>query len=236
MTEAEWLNATDPEPIIAFLTESGKERKLRLFNCACCRRIWPFLVEESRRQVEATEQCADGLLSAEEAEVSGKASYDSVVKLSETVDMDTVLYATQTIANVTDPTGAKYVSSGVVTTVGVHAVPGDVRDREPHDEAAFTEAATPHWEGERLAHVSLLRDIFGNPFRSVEFDAEWRTSTAVLLAKQMYESRDFDAMPILADALQDAGCDNADILSHCRDANGVHVRGCWVVDLVLGKQ
>ena len=67
------------------------------------------------------------------------------------------------------------------------------------------------------------------------FDPDWRTSTAVALAKQMYESRDFAAMPILADALQDAGCDNDDVLNHCRDANGAHVRGCWVVDLVLGK-
>ena len=67
------------------------------------------------------------------------------------------------------------------------------------------------------------------------FSPAWRTDTALALARQMYESRDFSAMPILADALQDAGCDNDDILNHCRDANGPHVRGCWVVDLVLGK-
>jgi hypothetical protein len=82
----------------------------------------------------------------------------------------------------------------------------------------------------------ILRDLFGNPFRTVAFDPAWRTDTAVQLARQMYESRDFSAMPILADALQDAGCDSDDILNHCRDANATHVRGCWVVDLVLGKQ
>jgi hypothetical protein len=81
-----------------------------------------------------------------------------------------------------------------------------------------------------------FRDIFGNPFRPVTFTPEWRTSTAVALARQMYESRDFAAMPILADALQDAGCDNDDILAHCRDETKPHVRGCWVVDLVLGKE
>jgi hypothetical protein len=86
-----------------------------------------------------------------------------------------------------------------------------------------------------ILSAKLVRDIFGNPFRPVTFDADWRTSTVVALAKQMYESRDFSAMPILADALQDAGCENDDILKHCRDAKGVHVRGCWVVDLVLGK-
>lgn len=80
-----------------------------------------------------------------------------------------------------------------------------------------------------------LRDIFGNPFRSISFDVSWRTSTAVAIAQQMYESRDFSAMPILADALQDAGCDNDDMLNHCRAADGVHVRGCWVVDHVLDK-
>ncbi|MBY0459194.1 MAG: hypothetical protein K2V38_17830 [Gemmataceae bacterium] len=81
----------------------------------------------------------------------------------------------------------------------------------------------------------MLRDIFGNPFRPVALAPEWRTSTAVALAAQMYESRNFSAMPILADALQDAGCDADDTLGHCR-GDGPHVSGCWVVDLVLGKE
>jgi hypothetical protein len=88
----------------------------------------------------------------------------------------------------------------------------------------------------RVTFAVLLRDIFGNPFRPVTFSPVWRTDTAVALARQMYESRDFSAMPILADALQDVGCDNEDILSHCRDPKATHVRGCWVVDLVLGKE
>ncbi|MCE9566325.1 MAG: hypothetical protein K8U57_30240 [Planctomycetes bacterium] len=78
--------------------------------------------------------------------------------------------------------------------------------------------------------------MFGNPFHPVTVDPAWLTSTVLPLARQMYDTRDFSAMPILADALQDAGCDNENILEHCRDANGVHVRGCWVVDLVLGKE
>jgi hypothetical protein len=90
-------------------------------------------------------------------------------------------------------------------------------------EAAQRYLHAPYWE------------VAGNPFRPGAFPPEWRTSTAVALAKQMYESRDFSAMPILADALQDAGCDNEDVLNHCRDSEQAHVRGCWVVDLVLGK-
>jgi hypothetical protein len=92
----------------------------------------------------------------------------------------------------------------------------------------------PGWEGEQLFSLALIRDIFGNPFRPVMFDPNWRTSTVATLARQMYESRDFSPMPVLADALQDAGCDHPDILAHCRGA-GPHARGCWVVDGVLGK-
>jgi hypothetical protein len=91
-----------------------------------------------------------------------------------------------------------------------------------------------HVEGLRPAAADLAREVFGNPFRPVEFSPDWRTSTAVALAAQMYKTREFGAMPILADALQDAGCDNDDVLNHCRQP-GTHVRGCWVVDLVLGK-
>lgn len=90
-------------------------------------------------------------------------------------------------------------------------------------------------EDEERIQCELLRDIFGNPFRPVAFPPQWRTGTAHSLARQMYESRDFSTIPILADALQDAGCDSDDILSHCRGP-GPHVRGCWVVDLVLGKE
>jgi hypothetical protein len=80
-----------------------------------------------------------------------------------------------------------------------------------------------------------LRDIFGNPFRPVTADPRWLTSTAVALARTIYTDRAFDRLPILADALEDMGCDNADVLTHCR-GDGPHVRGCWVTDLVLGKK
>jgi hypothetical protein len=94
--------------------------------------------------------------------------------------------------------------------------------------------------------VALLHEVFGNPFatrrrrktdprRGWMFSASWHTDTVLALARQMYDSREFGAMPILADALQDAGCDNDDVLSHCRDASTPHTRGCWVLDLVLEK-
>jgi len=82
--------------------------------------------------------------------------------------------------------------------------------------------------------ADLIRDIFGNPFKPVAFNPNWRTSDVTAMARGMYETRDFSAMPILADALQDAGCESDEVLNHCRGP-GPHVRGCWVVDQVLEK-
>jgi len=87
-----------------------------------------------------------------------------------------------------------------------------------------------------LFSLTVFRDVIRNPFRPVTFSADWRTDTAVSLAAHIYKSREFSAMPILADALQDAGWDNEEMLHHCRDTSLMHVRGCWVVDLVLGKE
>ena len=94
------------------------------------------------------------------------------------------------------------------------------------------------WEAIEQTEVkeqtAVIRDIFGNPFRPVTLEPAWRTATVTSLAQTIYDERAFDRLPILADALEDAGCTNADILGHSR-GGGEHVRGCWVVDLVLGK-
>ena len=89
------------------------------------------------------------------------------------------------------------------------------------------------WAPPALHDVRLVREVYGNPYRRVPFEPEWRTDTVLSLARDMYDRREFSAMPILADALQDAGCNSPDILDHCRDANQLHARGCWVLDLVL---
>jgi hypothetical protein len=83
--------------------------------------------------------------------------------------------------------------------------------------------------------ATLVREIFGDPFRPVKAEPEWLTSDVVALARDIYAKRAFDRMGILADALQDAGCDNTDVLGHCYEHLGEHVRGCWVVDMLLGK-
>ena len=105
----------------------------------------------------------------------------------------------------------------------------------PWDQASGSAVGPSGYKGVKRA-PALIREIFGNPFRPPTFKSEWRTSDVMLLAQGIYAEKAFDRMPILADALQDAGCDSDDILSHCRDAKQLHVRGCWVVDLVLRKE
>jgi hypothetical protein len=98
---------------------------------------------------------------------------------------------------------------------------------------------SPAWDlarqAEQLVQVKLAEDISGPTNASQWLEATCRTESVVALARGMYEARDFAPMPVLADALEDAGCAEPDILAHCRGA-GPHVRGCWVVDLVLGKR
>jgi hypothetical protein len=110
-------------------------------------------------------------------------------------------------------------------------------DAESHLSGAVWEAmrSVGSGRGEQAALATLFREIFGNPFRLVAVDPRWLTSTVLALARGIFADRAFDRMPILADALQDAGCESDDILGHCRGP-GPHTRGCWVVDLVLGKE
>jgi hypothetical protein len=91
------------------------------------------------------------------------------------------------------------------------------------------------WDAESQVQASILRDIFGNPFRPVTLDPRWLTSSVLDLTRIIYDDRAFERMPILADALMDAGCNSEEIIAHCR-SDGPHVRGCWVVDLILGKE
>jgi hypothetical protein len=90
-------------------------------------------------------------------------------------------------------------------------------------------------ESSMKANPAMIRELFAYPFHPASFDPQWRTATVVAMARGMYETRDFSAMPIVADALEDAGCEDADILDHCRGGSA-HIRGCWVVDRILGME
>lgn len=223
MTEAEWL-AEDVQPWDMPYDVAGRtsERKLRLAGCAICRQVWNLLIDSrSCRAVGVAERYADGRATEAELAIARLESEAASAWVSEN----------GSIPNDHAAVAVKYLT----------VADGQKNEGEDGLDEALYAAAQADWgpkspfAGVTKGLAVLLRCVFGNPFRPVTFSPEWRTSTAVALARQIYESRDFSAMPILADALQDAGCDSDDVLNHCRDESLTHVRGCWVVDLVLGK-
>jgi hypothetical protein len=243
----EWLDAKDLDKMIRFLRDRDtSERKLRLFAVECVRAIRPHLHDErSVRALEFVDANAErpfkGLRGRRQIESAAAEADPGVViaapdsqnpdEFNESKVRADAAYAARALLD-TAWVAALHSGHFAVKVLFVIAIAkcgsSDLVSRAVAGETAGIR--------QHQRNVSWLRDIFGNPFRPVAFDPAWRTSTAVALAKHMYESRDFSPMPILADALQDAGCDCDDILTHCRDATASHVRGCWVVDLVLDKQ
>ncbi len=220
MTETEWMTCNDPGRMLEFTVGLVSRRKLRLAGCACGRRVWRLIGNETHRKaVEKAELYADGMIAKEELMAAGSAAVN--VRAKKRSGYGTPL-----------AWAARGVVFAATATDRIAQLTHDVTQAAQH----FFQAESGAGEAQRIVFADLLRDIVGNLFQPVEFSPEWRTDTAVLLARPMYESRDFSAMPILADALQDAGCDNDDILNHCRDTALTHVRGCWAIDLVLGKE
>lgn len=227
MTEAEWLTCADPWEIADFLGPGFGGRKLRLFGCACVRIVWDVLPDEALRQAIMTcERFVDGLATIEEL----KAARESAIATSE--GTGDIIADHSAIAVAALCQSEPYFPMGEGSDAGISAVAAE----------AWFDTETPWYVARakaQKAHCQFFRDIFTSPFRPAPtFDPawlKWHDATILRLAQQMYDSRDFTSMPILADALEEAGCTNADILNHCRQS-GVHVRGCWVVDLVLGKE
>jgi hypothetical protein len=218
MTEAEWLACTDPGPMLAFLRGKASERKLRLFAVACYRRV-PGLA--GLPEIAVAERVAEGLATenelADARDESARCDVQWVGQFSYAPPPEEILL----------PLGA-----------GVAVTASPATDAA---EAASAKAVLFAGDGERQGQAALVRDIFGNPFRPVAVDRSWATPTVVALAQAASSERvmpsahlDPAQLAILADALEDAGCTDQAMLGHCR-SEGPHVRGCWVVDLLLGK-
>jgi hypothetical protein len=224
MTEAEWLQSDNYMVMTYFVAERMSLRKLRLAEVAVCRRVEHHLIDErSRHALEVSEAYADGLTSNEvltEARSQADVAYESL-RPHHNTQWNAVRLAALSVRCATGTESDMRMQVDMIDiALGAPRPPSD--------------SMPPEIRAANVANAELVRDVFGNPFRPLTFDAACRTSTVVALASQMYESRDFGAMPILGDALQDAGCDNEEILNHCR-REGPHVRGCWVVDLILSK-
>ncbi len=223
ITEEEWLTSESHMLLTYFVAERMSVRKLRLADVAQCRRIEQHFVDaHSWYVLRVCEAHADGLASDAdlvEARSRAEAAYQAILPHSNE-RLDEFIAALQLVL-ATD-TGPRLRMNVDMIDIALFApeTPGLV---------------SPERRAANIAEAELARDIFGNPFRPVAFDPSWRTETVVALASAIYAERAFDRLPILADALEEAGCDHPDVLSHCRGL-GPHARGCWVVDGVLGKE
>ena len=255
MSESEWLACADPQPMLEFLRGKASDRKSRLFACACCRRIRHVLCDARCRRaaeaVEVAESFADGL-APEAALAAAREAARGVF----TAHFGTLWLAwggeAAAMAAAADIRG-KRTGHGPLSEGGGF---GEAADAAAEAAAGYA-ADGPHAEGlpkaivegtwqavqasERQHQARAVQCIFGNPFRPASAPAACRAPQVVALARGAYDDRllpagtlDLARLAVLADALEDAGCDNADLLNHCRRA-GVHVRGCWAVDLLLGK-
>jgi hypothetical protein len=217
MTEKQWLGAGEVGLMLAHLYRNAivSDRKLRLFYCACCRRLRPLLDERARRVVEGAECYADGLLSERDLAVLWVAA-----EIEE--------------GPWPDPRAAAFAAAAAVLLTARAAA-----ERPPQSAALLPPAAAARvGRGEKKAQRQLLRDLVGNPFRPTQVQPAWRAwngGTLVRMARVVYDECRFSDLPILADALEEAGCADNAILAHCR-CGGEHARGCWVIDQLLGKE
>jgi len=219
VNETEWLTFPDPLAMLLLMGESLNDaRKRRLFAAACCRRISHLLTDNGRQAVHAAEQFADGLIRRQELH-----------------RFWTAVGFPRAQARMFAASAARAASCSPGTELTAHAAASAVNAVASEEGAKARRLRTT----EKAAQAVLLRDIFGNPFQPVSLDRSWQTSTVLSLATAAYEGRvlpggtlDLDRLAILADALEDAGCTHAGLLGHLRSP-GPHVRGCWIVDLLL---
>jgi hypothetical protein len=230
MTEQQWLTETHPWYMLTFVSGRSCLRKLRLFICACCRRVMHVMnYKQLIRAVIAGEGYADGKRTEDERiQAYGAAQQIAWDHRYKEEDNSPVLYDCA-FAAVRAATSDTYLSLSDAQEV-VRAI---VKVKHAVQETTFA--------NEIRQLTSLVCCVFGNPFRPVNVDPAWWSSNVIGLAHAAYEDRQLPSgvfnnlrMGVLADALEEAGCDNGDILDHLR-GGGEHVRGCWVIDLLLGK-
>jgi hypothetical protein len=232
MTEAQWRTGTDLKKMLKYLRRRASERKRRLFAVACCRRVLHLIPiqlylipdQQAAEALTTVERYADGLVGSTELIRAEEHAYEIFSQAKDAGSESSRLVADALYGATCGDVGwdiAEYAATNAAAGVGATA-PRAQRKADQTKETA--------------TQLGTLREIFGNPFRPITVDPGWLTSDVLALARGIYEERAFDRMPILADALQEAGCDSDDILNHLRDPNATHVRGCWAIDLVLGKE
>jgi hypothetical protein len=227
MTETKWLVCNDPNLMLGFLSSRASERKLRLFAWACVRSIWRLVPDLGRRAVEVAEEFADGAADADQLQASfNAASRDSAAGLPPDIALMSIRAAQSAAGLPLYFWGPMEWPIKAIRQDGFHRAVAAGAGRLP---------ASLH-QAECARQAALLRDLFA-PFHCGDLRPgclAWNDGMLDRLARAIHENKAFQDLPILADALEEAGCTDPAILDHCRGP-GPHVRGCWVVDLILGK-
>jgi len=215
MTEQEWLKIADPMVMIDYLRTKSSDRKHLLYGSAECRRKWDWFSDDavSVQTLDLAEKFADGHVD--------RAHIESASYALSNRGMTTI---TEFLVELEGGSPAAAVAAAVISCVANWAL--DNADREKVEEIIHIEEAL---------QVQLAHEVFGNPFRRVKLNRKLISSIALSLASSIYDERAYDRLPILADALQESGVENEDVLNHLRSIRS-HVRGCWALDLVLGKK
>jgi hypothetical protein len=231
MTEADWLACTDPAAMLDFLEGRLSERKLRLFACACCRRIWPLLTSpDSRHAIEVSERFADGR--APQLDLAGALIFAARSQGGQAGQAAYLAASRKPLITTREASAAAIEAAAEAATAEAHATAAN-RDAWAAVDAALGRARAA--EAEQQA--ALLRDLLGNPFRPVVVEPSWLSGhggTVPRMARLIYDERRFSDLPILADALEEAGYSNAALLAHLRQ--GIeHVLGCWALDQCRGE-
>jgi hypothetical protein len=250
MTEQEWLTSQDPNEMLAAFRLGRHLRRMRLFLVAHCRRAQEWLGEPGRAAVLIAERFAEGRATAGELEAARQeagtalgdcvrtldalwnAKYRRVVRKGGAIDYEFQLDPEAWRVAKCRRAAAQFAWYATMPNEQLNGqLDESGRPRYPNSAAAFEYRHAPD---EMPPDADNVRCIFGNPFRRCAVDARWRTPTALAVAREMYESGDFSPAGVLADALEDAGCDDGQLLGHLRGP-APHVRGCHVVDLLLGN-
>jgi hypothetical protein len=234
VTEAEWNSETDSNRLLLYLHGKATDRTYRLFACACCRRVWHLLTDaRSQEAVEAAERFADGQVTPE-AVLAFREAAQQVAGPKTSPAVTAAICTTQSVSRYAALGAAMHTSRAAALSAG-RAVA-----RVSRHEAAKRALAD-----ERRLQCDLVRCLSGNPFRPVSLDPAWLAwngGTVRRLAEAAYQDRkvpdgtlDAARLAVLADALEEAGCGDAEVLGHLRRP-GQHIRGCWVLDLLLNKE
>jgi hypothetical protein len=218
-----WRRARTVAGLLACLQEHGADRQFRLAMCAAIRRVWATLEDpRSREAVEVVERFAEGQATRRELRRASRLAFAAYEESSEQVVPSTAANAAYCVTYESPAYRGVDVARAVFTDVKAVCH----RARRLFDAAA-----------EEAAGCRLLRCVFGDPFRRPAVDPAWlRWGGGVVgrLAQHVYAEQRYDELPVLADALEEAGCADAELLQHCRDPLG-HARGCWVLDLLTGR-